>query len=53
MARQRDHDESGCPSHIRVRGEHRLCANAGDDTERTTDIRGSGSVRRRTGPRGE
>ena len=45
------HNESGCRSRIRVRGERRLCANAGDNSQRNTDIRGSGSVCRRTWPR--
>ena len=36
------HNESGCRSRIRVRGERRLCANAGDNNQRNTDIRGQG-----------
>ena len=46
------HNESGCRSRIRVRGERRICANASDHNQRNTDIRGSGSVCRRNGPRG-
>jgi len=38
------HIESVCRSRVRVRGKRRLCANAGDHTQRHTDIRGSGSV---------
>ena len=36
------HNDSGWRSRIRVRGERRLCANAGDNNQRNTDIRGSG-----------
>ena len=43
----------GPRSRIRVRDERSLCANAGDNSQRSTDIRRSGSVCRRTGPGGD
>ena len=52
MTRQKVTTIPGRRPRMRVRGEGRLCTNASNHNQRNTDIRGSGSVCRRNGPRG-
>ena len=49
----KSHNESGGRSRIRVRGERRLCANAGDNNQRSTDIRGQDQSAAAHGPGGD